>query len=178
MNNLQLLLTLAVFIGIGIIMTTVSFPVSAFWLRAEPYVAMAVPYVLLSRRPRTKATTFTVIIIILLMMVSCTQQCNPGTNAGPASQVALNNPESLETSVPQRGDQTVIEPTTTTTESSMRKKARTTVYYMKDVGRITGWVRSSMPEANDTELIIMLCLWIWGFSVLNLICILILCCCR
>ena len=177
MNSLQLL-TLAVFIGIGIIMTTVSFPVSAFWLRAEPYVAMAVCYALLSRRPRTKATTFTaVIIIILLTMVSCTQQCNPGTN-GPASQVALNNPESLDTSVPQRGDQTVIEPTTTTTESSMRKKARRTVYYIKDVGRITGWVRSSMPEANDTELIIMLCLWIWGFSVLNLICILILCCCR
>lgn len=63
-----------------------------------------------------------------------------------------------------------------TGESTIRKQMdKTKFYYSLDVKRIIGWARSSMPGATDIELSLMLSLWIWGFSVLNFISVLVLC---
>lgn len=117
--------------------------------------------------------TLVALIAIIIQASAYTQQ-NPITNE--PGQVSMNT-GSPTTAAQSRGDQTIV-PTPTDSSNNQQTK-RVAFYYSYDVKRIIGWVKRSMPEANDTEIIMMLSLWIWGFTVLNFICILIsACCCR
>jgi len=49
--------------------------------------------------------------------------------------------------------------------------------YLTQVEKIIGWVKRSMPGATDSQIIIMLSLWIWGLTMLNFISIFISCFC-
>jgi hypothetical protein len=115
-------------------------------------------------------TTFALIAIII--QASAYTQPNPITNE--PGQVSMNT-GSPNAAAQSRGDQTIA-PTPTDSSNNQQTK-RVAFYYSYDVKRIIGWVKRSMPEVNDTEIIMMLSLWIWGFTVLNFICILISACC-
>jgi len=59
----------------------------------------------------------------------------------------------------------------------IQKPNNVALNYLTQVEKIIGWVKRSMPGATDSEIIIMLSLWIWGLTLLNFISILISCFC-
>ncbi|EFX87635.1 hypothetical protein DAPPUDRAFT_235478 [Daphnia pulex] len=61
--------------------------------------------------------------------------------------------------------------------TSSSDPAASTFYSNEIIMKILGIVRGSLPNATDNEILIMLSLWIWGFSMLNIILTVLLCCC-
>jgi hypothetical protein len=110
---------------------------------------------------RKTALTFGAIIICLMMMASL-------TDANPISGNATGIEQENKVPAASRANQTITSNTIPETCPS----------YSTDVMKILGIVRGTLPKATDTEIIIMLLLWIWGFSILTVIMIFVMCCCH
>lgn len=113
-----------------------------------------------SRLSKTTLMLGAIIICALLMLASPTdaQQSTGGfdqENKGPIAAALTEDPIITSNSDPAA-----------------------TFYSNEIVMKILGIVRGSLPNATDNEILIMLSLWIWGFSMLNVILTVLLCCCR
>ncbi|KAK4029297.1 hypothetical protein OUZ56_022303 [Daphnia magna] len=86
-------------------------------------------------------------------------------NNGNPDNLTQTNNESIIAPRPSRGDQTIT-PTSDTNPEILTKMT------------IIKTVKNSLPSATDTEILIMLLLWIWGFTMLNVVINVFVCCCR
>lgn len=113
-----------------------------------------------SRLSKTTLMMGAIIICALVMLASPTDaQQNTGgfdqENKGPIAAAALTEDPIITSS----------------------SDPAATFYSNEIVMKILGIVRGSLPNATDNEILIMLSLWIWGFSMLNIILTVLLCCC-
>ena len=67
--------------------------------------------------------------------------------------------------------QTTCSPVTTASPAEEES-----ISYLFGIRTIIKWIKYSMENATEMEILIMLSLWIWGFTMINCFAILIICC--
>ncbi|KAI9560334.1 hypothetical protein GHT06_014351 [Daphnia sinensis] len=123
---------------------------------------------LICQRVIDKVALTVTIAVILFITIPALAKHNPNDIYG-RNQEAITRPF-VPAMLVQDQDRAVSGESTIRTYMDRAK-----LYYTLDIKRIIGWTRSSMPGATDIELALMLCLWIWGFSVINFVSVLALC---
>lgn len=118
--------------------------------------------------PDKRMLSIVIIVCLLIMAPLIEAQLN---NGNPDNLTQTNN-ESIIAPRPSRGDQTIT-PTSDTNPEILTK-----MYEDQIVRTVIKTVKNSLPSATDTEILIMLLLWIWGFTMLNVVINVFVCCCR
>ena len=108
----------------------------------------------------SKTATFGAIIICVLMMMASS------TDAYPI-------PENADDLIDQQHRVSIINQTLP--PDLIPGKGNITVIKNGFAVKILGTVRGSLPGATDTEILIVLCLWIWLFSVVYVILTILMC---
>ena len=108
----------------------------------------------------SKTATFGAIIMCVLMMMASS------TDAYPI-------PENADDLIDQQHRVSIINQTLP--PDLIPGKGNITVIKNGFAVKILGTVRGSLPGATDTEILIVLCLWIWLFSVVYVILTILMC---